>query len=131
MVTKKKICAGCNTMSYIYKNIDGKKYCKSCAYKINSPIKIKKVSEKRKQQNDEYSKLRKLYLESHLFCEVKFPGICMGKATEIHHLYSGRDREKYYLDINTYKAICRNCHNMIHSNMSTEELLELGLKLID
>ena len=129
MVTKKKICAGCNTMSYIYKNIDGKKYCKSCAYKINSPIKIKKVSEKRKQQNDEYSKLRKLYLESHPFCEAKLSGICTSEATDIHHLYSGKDRNKYYLQIETYKAVCRSCHNFIHDHLSTEEALELGLKL--
>ena len=129
MVTKKKICAGCNTMSYIYKNIDGKKYCKSCAYKINSPTKIKKFSEKRKQQNDEYSKLRKLYLESHPFCEAKLSGICTGEATDIHHLYSGKDRNKYYLQIETYKAVCRSCHNFIHDHLSTEGALELGLKL--
>jgi len=129
----KKECFGCNKITYIYKNIEGRKYCKLCSFKLlpNTNKHIRKVSVKKQKQDNEYSKLRKLYLESHLFCEVKFPGICMGKATEIHHLYSGRDREKYYLDINTYKAICRNCHNMIHSNMSTEELLELGLKLID
>jgi hypothetical protein len=122
------MCVGCNTESYIYKNITGKKYCKSCAYKINPPSKIKKTSEKKKKQDDEYSKLRKLYLDTHSFCEAKLPGVCTGVATDIHHLYSGKDRNKYYLDDKTWKAICRNCHIFIHDKLSTEEAIELNLK---
>jgi len=48
MLAKKKICAGCNTEQYIYKNIEGKKYCKSCAYKKEPPKAISKVSQKQK-----------------------------------------------------------------------------------
>jgi len=46
MVTKKKICAGCNDLTYIYKNIKGKKYCKSCTYKLQPPKQITKMSKK-------------------------------------------------------------------------------------
>jgi len=48
MLTKKKICAGCNDLTYIYKNIEGKKYCKSCTYKLQPPKQIPKMSEKAK-----------------------------------------------------------------------------------
>lgn len=129
MVKKKKICAGCDTPFYIYKNINGKKYCKACAYMISPPVKIKMVSDKKKQEDGEYSKLRKIYLESHPFCEAKLPGICRGEATDIHHLYSGRNRSKYYLKTNTWKAVCRNCHNYIHDHLSSEDAIELKLKL--
>jgi hypothetical protein len=49
MLTKMKICAGADGVAheaYIYKNIDGKKYCKSCAFKLQKPKTIKKMSEK-------------------------------------------------------------------------------------
>jgi hypothetical protein len=48
MLSKKKICAGCGIESYIYKNIEGKKYCKSCTFKLQPPKAINKVSEKQK-----------------------------------------------------------------------------------
>jgi hypothetical protein len=49
MVTKVKTCAGFDGkehQAYIYKNIDGKKYCKFCALKLQPPKAIKKMSEK-------------------------------------------------------------------------------------
>lgn len=46
MQAKKKICAGCNTEQIIYKNIEGKKYCKSCTYKLQPPKAIPKRTEK-------------------------------------------------------------------------------------
>lgn len=49
MERKIKICAGYNGdthEAYIYKNINGKKYCKSCAYKLSPPKPIRKISEK-------------------------------------------------------------------------------------
>lgn len=48
MTLKKKLCAGCNELTYIYKNIDGKKYCKSCTQKLEPTKAIKKISEKQK-----------------------------------------------------------------------------------
>jgi hypothetical protein len=51
MEIKKKICAGFDGIeheAYIYKNIGGKKYCKSCTYKLQPPKAIAKVTEKQK-----------------------------------------------------------------------------------
>jgi len=137
MVVKKKICNGCKEEKLIYKCIDGKKYCKYCTYILIPPKQtvtktfINRVSDKKKQKDIEYSKLRKLYLESHPFCEAKLPGICTAEATDIHHLYSGKNRSKYYLQVDTYKAVCRNCHNYIHDHLSIEDAIEMGLKLIE
>ena len=131
MVVKKKICEGCDTLTYIYKNVGGKKYCKPCTYKLFPSSPIKKVSDKKKQEDVEYSKKRKLFLEAHPSCQAKLPGICTGQATDIHHLYSGKNRSKYYLQVDTYKAVCRNCHNYIHDHLSIEDAIEMGLKLIE
>ncbi len=53
MVSKQKMCAGAGGetlphLAYIYKNIDGKKYCKACAFRLCPPKKIKKVNDKEK-----------------------------------------------------------------------------------
>ena len=128
---KKKICEYCFKLSFIYKNINGKKYCKFCTYKhFKNPVKIKKISDKKKQKDIEYFKLRKIFLESHVFCEAKLTN-CTMIATDIHHLYSGKNRDKYYLQTNTWKSVCRNCHNFIHDFLSSEEAIELNLKLIE
>lgn len=131
MVINKKICHLCKNPSYIYKCIEGKKYCKTCAYKTlpNTKKTINKVSVKKQKQDGEYSKLRKLYLESHLFCEVNLPGVCTSNATEIHHLYSGSNRSKHYLDTDTWKSTCRACHNYTHDKMSSEDAIALNLKI--
>ena len=46
VIKKKKICAGCNEEKFIYKNIDGKKYCMSCTFKLQPPKSIPKRSQK-------------------------------------------------------------------------------------
>jgi predicted HNH restriction endonuclease len=53
----------------------------------------------------------------------------MSDATDVHHCYSGIDREEHFLDDNTWKAVCRNCHNIIHNVLSAEEAAELKLKI--
>jgi|LakMenE01Jun11ns_1017448.scaffolds.fasta_scaffold9321996_2 hypothetical protein len=128
MVKKKKICNNCNNLTFIYKSIGVNKYCKNCSMKLFPIKKISKIGSKRKKQNDEYSKLRKLYLDAHPFCEANLPGVCTSVTTDIHHLYSGKNRNKYYLDDTTWKAICRNCHIFIHDKLSAEEAIELNLK---
>ena len=116
MVINKKICHLCKNLSYIYKCIEGKKYCKACAYKTlpNTKKTINKISVKKQKQDGEYSKLRKLYLESHLFCEAKLPGICTLEATDIHHK-AGRIGENY-LKVSEWLAVCRSCHKFIEEN---------------
>ena len=128
---KLKICTECNEPKPIWKSV-GKtdKYCKQCWFSLEPPKKISPVSKKKKEEMSEYSKLRTAFLVIHPFCEAKLQG-CTSSATDVHHLYSGRDREKYYLTISTWKAICRNCHNIVHNVLSSEEAVSLGLKKVD
>jgi len=94
------------------------------------PKPIASFSKKRLADIKIYSVLRKDYLLDHKICEVKLDG-CSKKAIEIHHLYSGRDRNKYFIVVETWKSTCRNCHRKLHDELSTEQLIELGLRKID
>ena len=125
---KLKKCAGCEQMKHIWKSHGKEKYCKECWYTIEKPKSISPVSKKRQVVMDEYSKLRMVFLIAKPNCEAKLVG-CTRTSTDVHHLYSGKDRDKYYLNISTWKAVCRNCHNYIHDHLSAEEAIELGLKL--
>jgi hypothetical protein len=128
MVIKKKICNGCKEEKLIYKCIDGKKYCKYCTYILIPPKQtvtktvINRVSDKKKQKDVEYSKLRKLYLESHPFCEANLPGICTAEATDIHHK-SGKIGDDY-LDVTNFISLCRACHVWVENHPI--EAKELG-----
>lgn len=128
---KLKICTGCQEPSYIYKS-EGKndKFCKQCWFKKEKPKSIAPVSKKKKEEMDIYSKLRTGFLIINPYCQVKLPG-CTIRATDVHHLYSGRDREKYYLKTTTWKSSCRTCHKIVHDELSSDEAIALGLKLID
>ena len=128
MISKLKMCAECNQPKHIWKSSGKEKYCKECWYSIEKPKSISPVSKKRQVEMDEYSKKRKLFLIANPNCQAKLIG-CSGEATDVHHLYSGKDREKYYLQISTWKAVCRSCHNFIHDHLSSEEAIEMGLKL--
>ena len=86
-------------------------YCSICEEKPEKkkPKQIKKVSDRRAKQNEQYSIERKNYLALKPFCEV-----CGCEATEIHHKKSRV--EKMLLDIHYWMAVCRECHNEIHAN---------------
>lgn len=79
------------------------------------PKPIPTMSEKRKKDNKVYLTLNKVYLESHPVCEARLSA-CTGQSEEVHHKYSGKDRGKHYLDINTWLAVCGECHRYIHKN---------------
>lgn len=70
--------------------------------------KIRPVSKKREQDNKTYSTLRKVFLEG------KKCVITGKEATEVHHTYSGKDRDKYFLDIKTWLPVSREGHEWIH-----------------
>ncbi|HEY6437869.1 MAG TPA: HNH endonuclease signature motif containing protein, partial [Ignavibacteriaceae bacterium] len=82
---------------------------------------ISKRSEKRRKQEAEYSKLRKIYLHTHPTCER-----CGFHSQEIHHKKS-RSGE-HLLDESNFMAVCRNCHEYIETN--SKESLEKGWKLL-
>lgn len=128
MLTKQKICYGCKVLSWIWKNILGKPYCRKCAYEIIPPKKTKPVSKKRAKELKVYNKEREQFLIDKPYCGAKLPG-CLSVATDIHHLFSGKNRGEHFLDTETWMGVCRNCHRVIHDELSEEDAKELGLKM--
>lgn len=135
MQQKKKLCNGpCNSLQYIWKNTAGKRYCKSCwsAHSARPRIKPTSVqkriparSPKRAKEEREYSAERIKFLNMHTMCEANMPGICTGTATDVHHTYAGSNRQQYFLQVDTWKALCRMCHTWVHNNPKAAK--ELGL----
>jgi len=125
---KLKLCAGCEELKHIWKSHGKEKYCQSCWYNIEKPKSISPVSAKRRVEMDTYGRLREAFLVVKPSCEAKLVG-CTRTSTDVHHLYSGKDRDKHYLKVGTWKAVCRNCHTYIHDNLSADEAIEMGLKL--
>lgn len=83
---------------------------------------IKAVSAKRKKQNDEYSRLRKTYLEEHPICQV-----CHSEASDQIHHTMGREKG-WLLKTEHFLAVCGDCHHFIETNR--EEAAKRGfLKL--
>lgn len=132
MQTKLKECDGCQKTTVIWKNHEGFKYCKYC-WSCQNPknkdntqkptdYKIPQVSSKRKKKDAEYSKLRQRYLTENPLCVIKVNG-CTNGATDVHHVFSGSDRDIYYLVQSTFLATCRSCHNWIHNNPEQARIL--------
>jgi hypothetical protein len=118
---KDKVCVrnDCTTVFTPYRF--NQKHCsKKCFYnderekpkKEKKVYKIPKKSEKRAKKDKIYLAKRIVFLKENQFCAV-YPN---KKATEVHHKYSGKDRDKYYLDETTWLAVSREGHNWIHSN---------------
>jgi len=97
-------------MKPIWKNIDGKKYCKSCSQKTYKPL--NKKSEKRMTEDVEYFIERAKFLKANKECCANLEG-CSKRSTDVHHK-SGRIG-KNYLDQSTWIAVCRNCHSRIEN----------------
>ena len=76
---------------------------------------ISPMSEKRTEQNKIYLIRRPLFLATNTDCKINSED-CTKKTKDVHHTYSGKNRNKYFLDETTWIAICRNCHNWIHDN---------------
>jgi hypothetical protein len=122
MQPKRKPCLGeCNgELRIIWKNHQGKRYCKDCWVKIKpgtpaAPKKhyeIPKRSKKRVSEEAEYSKRRKLFLLANPVCQAHLP-TCSSQATEIHHKRGkiGRD----LIDMTNFLAVCRQCHHIIET----------------
>lgn len=130
MQIKKKICSGCDSEQYIWKRHQGEPYCKHCWSRHKGDAKSQKpnniiplVSSKRKKQDQEYSKLRKVFLNEHRLCKIQIAG-CMLYATDVHHTFAGADRNVYYLIQSTWLPTCRVCHNWMHEH--PKESRELG-----
>jgi len=116
MQSKAKPCSQCGKLKLIWKNVGGEKLCKNCwsCRSGNKGIKpttkrISPRSPKRVKLDGEYSKLRVAFLYSNSICQANLPS-CGVHATDVHH---SKGRGKYYLDVNTWKALCRSCHSWL------------------
>lgn len=129
---KLKPCSGCGEMKMIWKNIGREKFCRECYYGKSKTGVAKKpkptakripvMSSKMEKKKAAYTVLRIKFLMDHPMCELHHPGICLQKATEVHHT-EGRI-EELLLDSTKWKAACRMCHNW--AEMHPEEAKELG-----
>jgi hypothetical protein len=70
---------------------------------------------------DEYGKKRKAYLALFSTCQANLVD-CTGKSTDVHHM-AGRGSNHNKMD--TWLAVCRNCHRWIEEN--PDDAKHLGL----
>jgi len=129
---KLKVCNGCKKPKHIWKNVDGKKYCRDCApkksKKVSAPRKfIKPVSDKKSKKDVVYTALRIAYLKFHPLCEAHLEN-CTNNSTEVHHK---KGRGEYYLDDSTFLAVCRSCHTWIENNPKLAIELNLSEKRLN
>lgn len=122
---KKKLCDGlCGEERVIWKNYQGKRYCKQCWSCHEGNVKQKPTvkqtplplrSAKRSKEERIYSLKRLVYLTEHPMCEPHLSG-CTQTSTEIHHKRGkiGAD----LIDETMFLAVCRNCHDFIENNRS-------------
>lgn len=125
---KLKQCDGpCGEMKYIWKNQDGKKYCRDCANSstgVAKPGKSKPKSKqkfiplrssKRAKEEVLYSTMRLVFLKQHPNCAGKFLILgCTNRSTECHHK-KGRVG-KLFLDTTEWIALCHTCHVWVENN---------------
>lgn len=74
------------------------------------PKRIPFESKKRKDKNEIYRILKEPFLKD------KICPITKKRATEVHHTYSGKDRDTYFLAVETWLAVSRKGHDWIHDN---------------
>lgn len=92
---------------------------------------LNKKSDKQKKIDALYKVLNVAYLAKNKICMAQFEGICQGRATECHHTYFGSNKRKHYLNESTFKALCVACHWHVHNKMDSDELVKLGLRILD
>jgi len=128
---KKKMCDGCGELHPIWKNSEGKKFCRRCwsarsaTTKPQPTGKQKKIpsrSPKRVKQEMEYLKQRKVFLAKHSMCQAHLPQVCTKISTDVHHM-KGRIGE-LLLDQTHWLSVCRACHYWIE--MRPEAAKALG-----
>lgn len=83
---------------------------------------IKKVSDKYKEQLKIYSGLAKTFKLENPQCQANLLG-CTRYTDDVHHKAK---RGKNLNNVETFLAVCRTCHNTIHT-MNSNEAKERGL----
>jgi hypothetical protein len=77
---------------------------------------LKRVSKKHQAELVIYRKLRAEYLQNHPTCA--FVG-CSSQATDVHHVCK---RGKNLNNVETWRALCRECHMYVENNKSWARL---------
>ena len=72
---------------------------------------VKPMSKTQRHRIAKYSLVRAEYLAERGTCEAKIPGVCTGRATDVHHR-AGRVGD-LLTDKSNFLAVCRECHNEI------------------
>lgn len=128
---KRYICDGCKRGRQIWKNLKGKKYCKSCWSCQKPQLKpivrqkpLPRRSSKKIIQDKEYSQKRRIFLELKPNCEARLPG-CSLQGTQVHHK-AGRIGD-LYLDERYWFSVCAHCHKWITEN--SKESIQKGFSL--
>lgn len=96
-------CASCNR--------EARKAARLASLEPKKRKPIKKVADKRAKQLTQYSRLKAQYIAIHQICECLG---CFKPSVDIHHMV-GRENEML-LDVNYFKAVCRDCHTTIELN---------------
>lgn len=81
--------------------------------KTKRPI-SKKPKPKRRELNDEYTRIRKVFMAENPFCQVLGPNNrpCGCPATECHHRYG---RGRFHTNRDTFLSTCQACHSALHT----------------
>lgn len=114
------------TVNWQYCEHCGKRYAMKHSCKKGVKRKpIPKVSKKRRKELDSYRVDAKEFLRLNKVCFAKLEG-CTKRSTDLHHL-AGRG---ILLNVKKYwRAVCRNCHSIIHDVLSVDEAVLLGLRI--
>ena len=94
--------------------------CRCFYHWFESPEPIKKVSDKRKVENKEYTKLRKAFLAKNTTCFIEG---CNKIADTIEHS-SGRG--KNYLNVDTWKSCCLEHNLKLETNEKKKKKYQLS-----
>ena len=88
-----------------------------------SPLKrtgrLRPMSKKRQREARTYSLLRAAFLQAHPVCQMR----CSKPSKDVHHT-QGRLGGNY-LNVETWLAVCRSCHDWIHSHPKEARALNL------
>src|ERR1044072_1746091 len=139
----KKMCAGFDGNeheAYIYKNIDGKKYCKLCTFKLQPPKGIRAVSVKNsntfrlKLKQTQIQKDKQFYLkiwEERFYTPLSNGEMIMWKAPRcercyrrlgeepltlfFHHILEKRNYPELRYHVPNIAILCSDCHSSYES----------------
>lgn len=133
-VKKKKCTGGCGLEKVIWKNHEGKQYCKYCwmmrtskqKLKTTTPVRIKPVSDKRQDELKIYRIKRDEYLKRNPICE--FPG-CLSTDIELHHK---KGRIGLLLtDDRYFCSLCRKHHRWVEEHPEEAKKMNLTLSRLE